>query len=121
MPQLTISQRQESNVTILVLSGQLAGDKSDDPVETLRRTVRDLLAESKACILLNLADVTYVDSNGIGVLETSRQTIDQQGGRLKLLNVTKRLQDLLEITKLITLFDIHNDEAQAIRSFPVPS
>ena len=68
-------------------------------------------------VLLNLADVTYIDSSGIGELVSAYTAISNQGGQLKLLNLTKKVHDLLQITKLYTVFDVHDDEAKAVGSF----
>ena len=84
---------------------------------TLRDAIRDLLAKDNKRILLNLGEVTYIDSSGIGELVSGYSTVTNQGGQLKLLGLTKRVEDLLQITKLYTVFDVHDDEAHAIRSF----
>jgi anti-sigma B factor antagonist len=83
----------------------------------LRDTVRELLGRGQKKILLNLGDVTYIDSSGIGELVSGFTTVANQGGQLKLLNLTKKVHDLLQITKLYTVFEVHNEEAAAIRSF----
>jgi anti-sigma B factor antagonist len=83
----------------------------------LRELIRDQLTKGNKQVLLNLADVTYIDSSGIGELVSAYTTVSKQGGQLKLLNLTKKVHDLLQITKLYTVFDIHNDEAKAIGSF----
>jgi anti-sigma B factor antagonist len=79
--------------------------------------VRDLLAKGQKHILLNLGDVTYIDSSGIGELVSAFTTAKNQGGELKLLNLTRKVHDLLQITKLYTVFDVKDDEASAIASF----
>jgi anti-sigma B factor antagonist len=84
----------------------------------LRELIRDQLSKGNKQILLNLADVTYIDSSGIGELVSAYTAVSNQGGQLKLLNLTKKVHDLLQITKLYTVFDIHDDEAKAIASFP---
>jgi anti-sigma B factor antagonist len=83
----------------------------------LREGVRELLNQGKRKILLNLGDVSYIDSSGIGELVSAFTSVSNQNGQLKLLNLTKRVKDLLQITKLYTVFDIYDDEAHAIRSF----
>ena len=79
--------------------------------------LRELVKENHKNILLNLREVTYIDSSGIGELVSGFTTITNQGGRLKLLSLTHRVKDLLQITKLYTVFDVHEDEAHAVRSF----
>jgi anti-sigma B factor antagonist len=83
----------------------------------LRELIRDLLAKGHKNILLNLGEVTYIDSSGIGELVSGFTAVSNQGGHLKLLNLTKKVHDLLQITKLLTVFDVHDDEAKAITSF----
>jgi anti-sigma B factor antagonist len=83
----------------------------------LRETIRELVNKGQKKILLNLAEVSYIDSSGIGELVSAFTTVTNQGGQLKLLGLTKRVKDLLQITKLYTVFDVHEDEAHAIRSF----
>jgi anti-sigma B factor antagonist len=83
----------------------------------LRETLRDMVAKNQNKILLNLADVTYIDSSGIGELVSGYTTVTNTGGSLKLLNLNKRVKDLLQITKLYTVFEVHEDEAAAIRSY----
>jgi anti-sigma B factor antagonist len=84
---------------------------------TFRDTIRDLAASGHKKLLLNLAEVSYIDSSGIGELVSGFTTVANQGGSVKLLNLTKRVQDLLQITKLYTVFEVHDDEAKAVRSF----
>ena len=106
--------RQIDGVTILDLSGRITlGEGSVQ----LRDAVRDLLAKGSKKILLNLGDVNYIDSSGIGELVSAYTTVRNQGGDLKLLNLTKKVHDLLQITKLYTVFDIKDDEATAVASF----
>ena len=108
------STRQVDEVTLVDLSGRITlGEGST----VLRDTVRDLLGRGQKKILLNLGDVTYIDSSGIGELVSGFTTVTNQGGQLKLLNLTKKVHDLLQITKLYTVFEVHNDEAAALRSF----
>lgn len=111
---MKITTRQVDGVTILDLSGRITlGEGS----VMLRDAVRDLLAKGSKQILLNLADVNYIDSSGIGELVSAYTTARNQGGELKLLNLTKKVHDLLQITKLYTVFDVKDDEASAIASF----
>jgi anti-sigma B factor antagonist len=83
----------------------------------LRDATRDLLSKGSKNILLNLGDVNYIDSSGIGELVSAYTTVRNQGGELKLLNLTKKVHDLLQITKLYTVFDVKDDEATAIASY----
>ena len=111
---MKISTRQVDGVTIVDCSGRITlGEGSI----TLRDTVSQLLTKGQKKILLNLGDVTYIDSSGIGELVSGFTTVTNSGGSLKLLNLNKRVKDLLQITKLYTVFDVHEDEAAAIRSF----
>jgi anti-sigma B factor antagonist len=111
---MKVSTRQVDGITILDLSGRITlGEGSVQ----LRDAVRDLLSKGQKRILLNLGDVNYIDSSGIGELVSAYTTVRNQGGELKLLNLTKKVHDLLQITKLYTVFDIKDDEASAIASF----
>ncbi|WP_414637852.1 STAS domain-containing protein [Alloacidobacterium sp.] len=111
---MKLNTRQVDGVTILDLSGRITlGEGSVQ----LRDAVRDLLAKGSKLILLNLADVNYIDSSGIGELVSAYTTVRNQGGELKLLNLTKKVHDLLQITKLYTVFDVKDDEASAIASY----
>ncbi|HZU11094.1 MAG TPA: STAS domain-containing protein [Pseudacidobacterium sp.] len=111
---MKLNTRQVDGVTILDLSGRITlGEGSVQ----LRDAIRDLLAKGQKQILLNLADVNYIDSSGIGELVSAYTTVRNQGGELKLLNLTKKVHDLLQITKLYTVFDIKDDEASAIASY----
>ena len=108
------STRQIDGVTVVDLSGRITlGEGS----VILRETVRDLLSKGNKKILLNLGEVNYIDSSGIGELVSAFTTVRNQGGDLKLLNLTKKVHDLLQITKLYTVFDVKDDEAGAIKSF----
>jgi len=108
------STRQVDGITILDLSGRITlGEGSVQ----LRDAVRDLLSKGSKNILLNLGDVNYIDSSGIGELVSAFTTVRNQGGELKLLNLTKKVHDLLQITKLYTVFDIKDDEASAIAAY----
>ena len=108
------STRQVDGVTIVDLSGRITlGEGS----VVLRDTVKDLLGKGQKKILLNLSDVSYIDSSGIGELVSAFTSVRNQGGELKLLNLTKKVHDLLQITKLYTVFDVKDDEATAITAF----
>ncbi len=108
------STRQVDGVAVVDISGRITlGEGST----LLRDTVRDLVSKGKKQILLNLGDVTYIDSSGIGELVSAYTSVRNQGGELKLLNLTKKVHDLLQITKLYTVFDIKDDEAAAVKSF----
>ena len=106
--------RETSGITVVDLSGRITlGEGS----AMLREMVRDLLDKGQRKIVLNLGDVNYIDSSGIGELVSGFTTVKNQGGELKLLNLTKKVHDLLQITKLYTVFDVHNDEHSALSSF----
>jgi len=108
------SARQVDGVSILDCSGRITlGEGS----VVLRDAVRELLSKGNKKILLNLGDVSYIDSSGIGELVSAYTTVRNQGGELKLLNLSKKVHDLLQITKLYTVFDVREDEANAIKSF----
>ena len=108
------SSRQVNGVTVVDMSGRITlGEGS----VILRDTIRDLLGKGQKKILLNLGDVTYIDSSGIGELVSAFTAVRREGGELKLLNLTKKVHDLLQITKLYTVFDIKDDEATAIKAF----
>jgi anti-sigma B factor antagonist len=112
---MKVSTRQVDGITIVDLSGRITlGEGS----VVLRDVVRELVGKGDKRILLNLGDVTYIDSSGIGELVSAYTTVRNQGGELKLLNLTKKVHDLLQITKLYTVFDIRDDEATAVQSFP---
>jgi anti-sigma B factor antagonist len=114
MADINISERQAGDVTILDLDGKVTiGEGS----VALRSAIRRLLGEGKTKILLNLGRVGYIDSSGIGELVSSYTAIGKEGGQLKLLNLTQKLQDLLTITKLLTVFDVYESEAEALNSF----
>jgi anti-sigma B factor antagonist len=108
------STRQVDGITIVDLSGRITlGEGS----VVLRDTIKDLLGKGNKKILLNLGDVTYIDSSGIGELVSAFTSVQRQGGELKLLNLTKKVHDLLQITKLYTVFDVKDDEASAVGAF----
>lgn len=106
--------REVNGVTIVDMTGRITlGEGS----ALLREIIRDLLNKGQKKIVLNLGGVNYIDSSGIGELVSGFTAVKNQGGELKLLNLTKKVHDLLQITKLYTIFDVHTDEESAIRSF----
>jgi len=114
MAELNINERQAGDVTVLDMSGKITiGEGS----VALRTAIRRLLEEGKKRILLNLSGISYIDSSGIGELVSSYTAINKEGGQLKLLNLTQKIQDLLTITKLLTVFDVYESEADALNSF----
>jgi anti-sigma B factor antagonist len=114
MAELDLKERQAGDVTILDLSGEVRiGDSS----VALRDSIRNLADQGKNKVLLNLGSVKYIDSTGIGELIANYTTLRRNGGQLKLLNLTGRVQDLLVITKLLTVFDSFDNEAEALKSF----
>jgi anti-sigma B factor antagonist len=111
---LHATHRDAGPITVVDLSGRIVlGDGS----ALLRKTIRGLLEDQRKLILLNLADVDYIDSSGIGELVSGYTSVKNRGGELKLLNLTKKVHDLLQITKLYTVFDVHSDEHAAVLSF----
>lgn len=114
MPELDVQSRQAGDVTILDLSGEV---RIGGGSVALRDAIRKLVEEDKQKILLNLGGVKYIDSTGIGELIANYTTVSRKGGQLKLLNLTDRVQNLLVITKLLTVFDSYDNEADALKSF----
>jgi anti-sigma B factor antagonist len=111
---MRIDTRTNANVTVLDIHGKITiGEGSVE----MRNKIRELLNAGKKDILLNLGDVSYVDSSGIGELVSCYTTVANQGGRLKLLNLTKKMHELLAITKLLTVFDAYDNENKAIASY----
>jgi len=109
--------RQSNGIAIVDLRGRITlGEGS----VTLRDTVHDLLSKGQKKILLNLGDVNYIDSSGIGELVSAFTAAKKQDGEVRLLNLTKKVHDLLQITKLYTVFDVKDNEALAIESFSAP-
>ncbi len=111
---MKIVERQIGDVVILDLHGKILIGEGDD---ALREAVTQLADAGKTKILLNLADVPYVDSAGLGEIVRTYTTVSRKGGKLKLLNLTKKIQDLLSITKLLTVFETYESENDAVRSF----
>ncbi len=106
--------REIDSVSVVDISGRIT---LGEGCTQLRELIRDQLSKGNKNLLLNLADVTYIDSSGIGELVSAFTGVSKQGGSLKLLNLTKKVHDLLQITKLYTVFDVHDDETKAIGSF----
>ena len=111
---MKIIERQVEDVYILDLHGKILIGEGDD---TLRDAVSRLVQNEKKKILLNLADVPYVDSAGLGEIVRCYTTVSRNGGRLKLVNLTKKIHDLLAITKLLTVFETYDSEAEGVKSF----
>ena len=111
---MEIVERTVSDVTVLDLKGKMTLGEGD---EMLKDKINSLLASGKKKLLLNLEGVPYIDSAGLGEVVRTYTTVSRQGGSLKLLNLTKRIEDLLSITKLLTVFDTYDSEADAVRSF----
>jgi len=109
-----LNTRQVGDVNVVDVAGRITlGEGST----ALRDSLRDMVSKGQKKILLNLAEVSYIDSSGIGELVSGFTTVANQGGQLKLLSLTKRVKDLLQITKLYTVFDVKDDEAAAVKSF----
>ena len=114
MPLLHATYRDAGPVTVLDVSGRITlGEGS----ALLRKTIRDLLEDERTNILVNLADVSYIDSSGIGELVSAYSAVKSRGGELKLLHLTKKVHDLLQITKLYTVFEVYTDENSGLTSF----
>lgn len=111
---LKIHTREVGDVTLVDLSGRITLGEETDAV---RKTIRDLVAKGIKKIILNLGDVSYIDSSGVGELVSSYTAVRNAGGELKLLNLTKKVHDLLQVTKLYTIFDIKDNEFMAVKSF----
>ena len=114
MAELDVKERMAGDVSILDLKGEV---RIGEGSIALRDAIRNLAGAGKKKLLLNLAGVSYIDSSGIGELIANYTTVSRQGGQLKLLNLTDRIQNLLVITKLLTVFDVYEDEAEALQSF----
>jgi anti-sigma B factor antagonist len=109
-----LNVRQVGDVSVVDVAGRITlGEGSS----ALRDTVREMVGKGQKKLLLNLSDVSYIDSSGIGELVSGFTTVTNSGGQLKLLGLQKRVKDLLQITKLYTVFDVHEEESTAIRSF----
>ena len=114
MAELDVKQRQAGDVSILDLSGSV---RMGDGAVSLRNAIRGLIEQGNKKILLNLSGVKNIDSSGIGELIANYTTISRDGGQLKLLKLTDKIRDLLVITKLLTVFDSFDDEAEALNTF----
>jgi anti-sigma B factor antagonist len=111
---MQIAERSAGNVTVLDLSGQITFTQGD---QQFKDKVNSLVHQGRKNILVNMANVTHVDSAGLGELVGAYTTVSKAGGSMKLLNLTKRLQDLLAITKLLTIFDTFESEQDALKQF----
>ena len=111
---MDIVERTVSDVTVLDLKGKMTLGEGD---ELLKEKINSLLANGKKKLVLNLEGVPYIDSAGLGEIVRTFTTVSRQGGKLKLLNLTKRIEDLLSITKLLTVFETFDSEADAVKSF----
>jgi anti-sigma B factor antagonist len=109
-----LTSRQVGDVTVIDAAGRIT---LGEGASTFREKIRELVNNNSKKILLNLGDVTYIDSSGIGELVSGFTTVTNSGGQLKLVGLSKRVKDLLQITKLYTVFEAFEDEAQAVRSF----
>jgi anti-sigma B factor antagonist len=109
-----ISHRQVGDVTVVDATGRIT---LGEGASIFRDMIRDLATKGNKKILINLSDVSYIDSSGIGEMVSSFTTVTNHGGQLKLLGLTKRVKDLLQITKLYTVFEVFEDESSAVRSF----
>jgi anti-sigma B factor antagonist len=111
---MQIDERAVGDVTVLDLKGKITLGEGD---ELLKDKVNSLVNQGRKKIILNLAAVPYIDSAGLGEVVRTFTTVSRQGGSLKLLNLTKRITDLLSITKLLTVFETYESESDAVRSF----
>lgn len=109
-----LTTRQVGDVTVVDAVGRIT---LGEGASAFRDKIRELASSGHKKMLLNLAEVSYIDSSGIGEMVSGFTTVTNQGGQVKLLNLTKRVKDLLQITKLYTVFDVFDDEAAAVRSF----
>jgi len=111
---MKIVERKVADVLILDLHGKIMIGEGDD---ALREAITRIVDSGQSKIVLNLADVPYVDSAGLGEIVRCYTTVSRKGGRLKLLNLTKKIKDLLSITKLLTVFETYDTEDEAVKSF----
>ena len=111
---MDIKERVVEGVSVLDISGKIVLGEGDIQIKD---RIKDLLADGQRSILLNLGDVSYIDSAGLGALISGYTTVKREGGQLKLVNLTKRIKDLLAITKLITVFDTYENENEAVGSY----
>ena len=111
---IQVSSRQVGDVSVVDVAGRIT---LGEGASMLRDSIRDLAAKGNKKVLVNLGEVSYIDSSGIGELVSAFTTVTNQGGVLKLLSLTKRVKDLLQITKLYTVFEVFDDETTAVRSY----
>ena len=109
-----LTTRQVGDVTVIDAAGRIT---LGEGASSFRDTVRELSSKGDKKILLNLSEVSYIDSSGIGEMVSGFTTVTNHGGQLKLLGLSKRVKDLLQITKLYTVFEVFDDEAAAVRSY----
>jgi anti-sigma B factor antagonist len=115
---IKVTCRRIDSVTVVDLGGRIT---LGEGATVLRDTIRELLSKGENRILLNLGEVTYIDSSGLGELVSGFSLVRKSGGDLKLLHLTRKVHDLLQITKLYTVFDVQDDEARAIGAFDAPA
>ncbi|MGI8960217.1 MAG: STAS domain-containing protein [Bryobacteraceae bacterium] len=111
---IKLTSRQVGDVTVIDAAGRIT---LGEGASAFRDMIRDLAAKGNKKILLNLSEVSYIDSSGIGEMVSGYTTVTNNGGQLKLVGLSKRVKDLLQITKLYTVFEAYDDEAEAVRSF----
>lgn len=111
---MQIDERAVGDVIILDLKGKMTLGEGD---EMLREKVSSMVSQGQKKLILNLDGVPYIDSAGLGEIVRTYTTVSRQGGKLKLLNLTKRIEDLLSITKLLTVFEVYEDESEAVQSY----
>lgn len=111
---MQIEEREVDGVTILDLKGKMTLGEGD---ELLKDKINSVIHQGRKHVLLNLGGVPYIDSAGLGEIVRTYTTVSRQGGKLKLVNLTKRITDLLSITKLLTVFETFDSEQEAVRSF----
>jgi anti-sigma B factor antagonist len=111
---MQIEERSAGDVTLLDLKGKMTLGEGD---EILKDKINSLVLQGRKKLVLNLAEVPYIDSAGLGEIVRTYTTVSRQGGSLKLLSLTKKITDLLSITKLLTVFETYDNEADAVRSF----
>lgn len=109
-----LTTRKVGDVTVIDAAGRIT---LGEGASTFRDMIRDLATKGEKKLLLNLSEVSYIDSSGIGEMVSGFTTVTNHGGQLKLLGLSKRVKDLLQITKLYTVFEVFEDEATAVRSF----
>jgi len=111
-----MQERMVGPIVVLDLGGKLIAGDGDG---RLKDKINSLTLQGRKQVLLNLGSISYIDSNGLGELIASHTTVTRHGGQIKLVNLTKRVQDLLAICRLLTVFDVFDSEADALKSFPV--